>query len=257
MKLTEIYLAEDRSQVVPHFAPQEAVAAVEALPFGTLALFEPDTAPRAVVVLFPGGGFNKVNADQEGGAAAVWFVEQGLAAAVVKYRLPEGDPERPLQDARKAMDTVRSRFPNLRCGVFGASIGGYLAAGVALADKPVERPDFQVLFYPVVSMEEGFAHRPSMLRLFGHEIQGLDAKRRSPLLRIDRSAPEAFVAAAADDAAVTPLNACRYAETLLAAGVGVSFHLYASGGHGFGFRPDFPWHDVLVHELEKWLNTRL
>lgn len=257
MKLIKITLADERCETIEQFAPQTAVGLIESLPYGTLALFEPEAAPRAALLLFPGGGFNKVNADQEGAAAALWFVERGIAAAVVKYRLPEGDPQRPLQDARQAWTIVRNRYSTLRCGVFGASIGGYLAAELALSTPKESRPDFQLLFYPVVSMEEELAHRPSLLRLFGHELHGLDAKRRSPLLRVDADAPAAFIAVAADDAAVTPLNSCRYAEALLEAHVGVSLHLYASGGHGFGFRQEFFWHDALMTELEKWLNDRL
>lgn len=257
MKLTKIALADGRCETAAPFVREEAVAAVEALPYGTVALFEPDGLPRAALLLLPGGGFNKVNADQEGAAAALWLVEHGFAAAVVKYRLPEGCPERPLQDVRQAWVLLRERCPALPCGVFGASIGGYLAAELAVSQPKESRPDFQVLFYPVVSMEEELAHRPSMLRLFGREVHGLEAKRRSPLLCVDAAAPAAFVAAAADDASVSPLNACRYAEAMLDAGAAVSLHLYASGGHGFGFRTEFLWHDVLMAELEKWLNARL
>ena len=155
---------------------------------------------------------------------------------------------------------VVDRIPELRnCPAVGTDheIGGYLAACAALAQPAARRPDFQLLFYPVVSMEEEFAHRPSMLRMFGRELHGLEAKRRSPLYRIDRAAPPAFLAAAADDGAVTPLGACRYAECLLAAGAGAALHLYPSGGHGFGLRREFAWREALVGELRMWLDATI
>ena len=89
----------------------------------------------------------------------------------------------------------------MKTGVLGASIGGYLAACAALAQPAARRPDFQLLFYPVVSMEEEFAHRPSMLRMFGRELHGLEAKRRSPLYRIDRAPRCISIPPAATDSA--------------------------------------------------------
>lgn len=86
--------------------------------------------------------------------------------------------------------------------------------------------------------------------MFGRELHGLEAKRRSPLYRIDRAAPPAFLAAAADDGAVTPLGACRYAECLLAAGAGAALHLYPSGGHGFGLRREFAWREAACRGVE-------
>ena len=65
------------------------------------------------------------------------------------------------------------------------------------------------------------------------------------------------LAAAADDGAVTPLGACRYAECLLAAGAGAALHLYPSGGHGFGLRREFAWREALVGELRMWLDATI
>ena len=233
MKLTQIDLAEGRGGSQREVSASEAVARAEEACGGTLLLFEPDGAPRAAVAICPGGGLGKVNTEHEGVAFAEWFVVE------------------------RAAELLRNRFGGVKTGVLGASIGGYLAACAALAQPAARRPDFQLLFYPVVSMEEEFAHRPSMLRMFGRELHGLEAKRRSPLYRIDRAAPPAFLAAAADDGAVTPLGACRYAECLLAAGAGAALHLYPSGGHGFGLRREFAWREALVGELRMWLDATI
>ena len=128
MKLTQIDLAEGRGGSQREVSASEAVARAEEACGGTLLLFEPDGAPRAAVAICPGGGFGKVNTEHEGVAFAEWFVAHGIAAGVVKYRLPEGDPALPQQDVERAAELLRNRFGGVKTGVLGASIGGYLAA---------------------------------------------------------------------------------------------------------------------------------
>ena len=128
MKLTQIDLAEGRGGSQREMPASEAVARAEEACGGTLLLFEPDGVPRAAVAICPGGGFGKVNTEHEGVAFAEWFVAHGIAAGVVKYRLPEGDPALPQQDVERAAELLRNRFDGVKTGVLGASIGGYLAA---------------------------------------------------------------------------------------------------------------------------------
>ena len=128
MKLTQIDLAEGRGGSQREMPASEAVARAEEACGGTLLLFEPDGVPRAAVAICPGGGFGKVNTEHEGVAFAEWFVAHGIAAGVVKYRLPEGDPALPQQDVERAAELLRNRFGGVKTGVLGASIGGYLAA---------------------------------------------------------------------------------------------------------------------------------
>ena len=128
MKLTQIDLAEGRGGSQREMPASEAVARAEEACGGTLLLFEPDGVPRAAVAICPGGGFGKVNTEHEGVAFAEWFVAHGIAAGVVKYRLPEGDPALPQQDVERAAELLHNRFDGVKTGVLGASIGGYLAA---------------------------------------------------------------------------------------------------------------------------------
>lgn len=133
MKLTQIDLAEGRGGSQREVSASEAVARAEEACGGTLLLFEPDGVPRAAVAICPGGGFGKVNTEHEGVAFAEWFVAHGIAAGVVKYRLPEGDPALPQQDVERAAELLHNRFDGVKTGVLGASIGGYLAAGAGAA----------------------------------------------------------------------------------------------------------------------------
>jgi len=100
------------------------------------------------VALCPGGGFGKVNTEHEGVAFAEWFVAHGIAAGVVKYRLPEGDPALPQQDVERAAELLRNRFGGVKTGVLGASIGGYLAACAALAQQRRGVPISSCCFIP-------------------------------------------------------------------------------------------------------------
>ena len=123
MKLTQIDLAEGRGGSQREVSASEAVARAEEACGGTLLLFEPDGVPRAAVAICPGGGFGKVNTEHEGVAFAEWFVAHGIAAGVVKYRLPEGDPALPQQDVERAAELLHNRFDGVKTGVLGASIG--------------------------------------------------------------------------------------------------------------------------------------
>ena len=115
MKLTQIDLAEGRGGSQREMPASEAVARAEEACGGTLLLFEPDGVPRAAVAICPGGGFGKVNTEHEGVAFAEWFVAHGIAAGVVKYRLPEGDPALPQQDVERAAELLRNRFGGVQC----------------------------------------------------------------------------------------------------------------------------------------------
>ena len=57
----------------------------------TLALYLPENtdAPLPVVLVFPGGGYNILAMNKEGTEIAAWFNSIGVAAAVVKYRVPK------------------------------------------------------------------------------------------------------------------------------------------------------------------------
>ena len=124
MKLTQIDLAEGRGGSQREVSASEAVARAEEACGGTLLLFEPDGVPRAAVAICPGGGFGKVNTEHEGVAFAEWFVAHGIAAGVVKYRLPEGDPALPQQDVERAAELLHNRFDGVKTGVLGLSRRG-------------------------------------------------------------------------------------------------------------------------------------
>lgn len=217
------------------------------------------------VIVFPGGGFQKVFIDLEGTEICDWLTQKGVTCIVSKYRAPGGDDfwdsnlrrqitpkiPRALQDAQRTIRLVRSRAAELgidphRIGVLGMSAGGYLVAQtsniLALTYRPVDgvdrissRPDFALALYP------------------GHICR--DGGSFDPTLPVTKAAPPTFIAQAWDDATDPVCNSLMYAAALDKAGVSTEVHLFAKGGHAFALRhKDEPvglWSDLAW----KWLHS--
>lgn len=208
------------------------------------------------VVLCPGGGFNRVAFEEEGEAFVSWFRERGMTCAVLCYRMPHGVAARPLEDVRAALDCMRGHareWGSAVVGVLGASIGGHIAASAATLLGEEERPAFQILLYPVISMLDELAHRPSRGRMMGDEPDRALQERYSLERQVTAGVPPAFIVLAEDDPVVSPLHALHYYEALYTAGVPVSLHVYPQGGHSFAIRESFPYRDLWLAELDRFL----
>ena len=115
----------------------------------------PELATGRAVVACPGGGYSHLAVDHEGYDWAPYFNKQGIALIVLKYRMPKGDRTLPISDAEAAMKIVRDSADvwNLNpndIGIMGSSAGGHLASTIATHARPELRPNFQILFYPVI-----------------------------------------------------------------------------------------------------------
>lgn len=220
-----------------------------------LILF-PATRPNGLaVVMCPGGGFDRVAAKSEGEPFAPWFGQRGVTFAVLEYRLPNGHADRPAEDMRWALRLLRSRAEEwgiVRVGVMGASIGGHIAATAAQFEG-ADRPAFQILLYPVISMLDEIAHRPSRDRMMGRHPDRETQERYSCERRVTAETPPAFLVLSEDDPAVSPLHGLRYFEALCERHVPAALHVYPRGGHGFGFRDDYPYKSLWLRELDRFL----
>lgn len=221
-----------------------------------LFIYPADRPNGKVVIMCPGGGFKQVAMEHEGKAFATWFNEQGITYAILKYRMPKGHISYIEEDIRQAllyMCARKEEFHAERVGVMGASIGGYIAAMSATSFPPAERPDFQILLYPVISMLDEWTHLPSRGRLLGKEVTVEEQERLSLELRVDSAVPPTFMALASDDKAVSPMNSISYYIALLKEGVSSSLHIYPEGGHSFAFNDSFVYKKEWTEELKKWL----
>ena len=218
----------------------------------------PDLATGRAVVACPGGGYSHLAVDHEGYDWAPYFNKQGIALIVLKYRMPNGDRTLPISDAEAAMKIVRDSADvwNLNprdIGIMGSSAGGHLASTIATHAKPELRPDFQILFYPVITMDPTYTHMGSHDNLLGKNPSKELEQKYSNELQVTPQTPPAFIMHSSDDGAVPVANSVNYYMALVKNKVSASLHTYPIGGHGWGFRDSFIYKRQWTGELEKWL----
>lgn len=225
----------------------------------SIAVYRPEKSNGMAIIMCPGGGYARLAMGHEGHDMAAWFTTQGITYVVLKYRMPNGHYEVPLSDAEQAIRIVRQHAAEWninphRIGIMGASAGGHLAASLAtLYSSQETRPDFQVLFYPVISMKEGVTHAGSRVNLIGEKPSAELEKKYSLEQQVNAQTPQAFIMLSSDDGAVPPANSLGYYEALLKNHVPATLHAYPIGGHGRGFRDNFTYKRQWTGELEKWL----
>ncbi len=224
-----------------------------------LTVYIPDSVPvNKAVLILPGGGYSHLAMQHEGTDWTGWFNDRGVIAAVLAYPMPEGDCERPITSVARALAFMRDSViagDSIQLGIMGSSAGGHLASTAATHLPVQDRPDFQILFYPVITMEQSLTHAGSRDRLLGRNPGDDAVKRFSNHLRVDSDTPRAFIALSGDDGAVPPANSLQYFTALQANGVPASLHVYPTGGHGWGFRSKFKYHTPMLTELEAWLKS--
>ena len=141
-----------------------------------------------------------------------------------------------------------------KVGVMGASAGGHLASTAATHFDAETRPDFQILFYPVISMDPKINHRGSRINLLGQNPSAEKVREYSNELQVTPQTPPAFIMHSSDDTAVPVANSLNYFQALVNNQVPASsLHVYPVGGHGWGYNDSFPYKRQWTGELEKWL----
>ena len=233
-----------------------------------LFVFAPDAGKRTdmAVVVCPGGGYQYLSMENEGELVAKWLARNGITAAVLKYRVPEGHPEVPLEDTELALRIMRGDFARAddatarkmegltcsRVGVAGFSAGGHLAAMVSTMGAV--RPDFTILFYPVITGETGLCHAGSFDSLLGRDRSAQLTAAYSLENRVDDKTPPAIILVSDDDRGVPPVSSTRYYDALKRHGTAASMHIYPAGGHGWGMRDSFEWKDEWRAAVLDWLH---
>jgi acetyl esterase/lipase len=213
-------------------------------------------ASGAAVVICCGGGYAGEAIDKEGYEVARWLNGIGVTVFILEYRLPKPEITKtgaplPLIDAQRAIRYVRAHSadwslqPN-HIGIMGFSAGGHLAStaithfepGATDGADPIERetsrPDFAILGYPVISMQDSLAHRGSRKNLLGTMPDPAMMEAYSNELHVTAQTPPTFIFLAKDDKTVPPVNSEQFYAALQKAGVPAELHEYQKGGHGFG-----------------------
>lgn len=241
----------------------------------TLSIFLPkESKPnQTAVLIFPGGGYKHLAIDKEGTKVANWLNSLGIAAFVVKYRLPSDQIMKnkntgPLQDAQEAIHHVRQNAAKYnidanKIGIMGFSAGGHLATTLATHYDEVTydsksttsaRPDFSLLIYPVISMQNEITHKGSQSSLLGNNPSQELRDFYSNEKKVTSKTPPAFLIHATDDKVVIPENSINYYLALKRNGVSAELHLYEKGGHGFGLGVNNT-SKFWTRDCEEWLKS--
>jgi acetyl esterase/lipase len=242
----------------------------------TLSIYLPpaDKANGAAVVVCPGGGYAGHALDHEGKQPAEWLNNLGVTAFVLKYRLAPYRHPIPLQDAQRAIRTVRARAkewnldPN-RVGIWGFSAGGHLASTAAThfddgkpdAADPVDkvscRPDFLILCYPVITMTgPPVTHMGSRKNLLGDKPDEKLIEELSNEKQVTARTPPTFLFHTDADAGVVPENSVLFYLALKKAKVPAELHVYEKGPHGVGLAPKDPVLSTWPDRLADWMKGR-
>ena len=239
----------------------------------SLAIYLPDekVATGAAVIICPGGGYGMESYRLEGTIIADAFLKRGVAAFILKYRLPSDSimPDKsvgPLQDAQQAIKTVRQRAAEwkvnpAKIGIMGFSAGGHLAstAGTHFSKSYIPndenislRPDFMILIYPVISMKDGLTHGGSRTNLLGKTPSEEQIMLFSNDLQISSNTPPTWITHTGDDTVVPVENSIRFYQELVRNKIPAEMHLYPAGNHGFVLKlPTDEWMQPLFDWMQK------
>ncbi|HCK23953.1 MAG TPA: 1,4-beta-xylanase [Bacteroides graminisolvens] len=226
-----------------------------------ITVYRAENPNGMAVIMCPGGGYARLAMNHEGHDMAPWFNTQGITYVVLKYRMPNGHKEVPFSDVEQAIRLVRQHAAEwninpAKVGIMGASAGGHLASTLATHYTSKEtRPDFQILLYPVITMDANFTHAGSRENLITKNPSADLIAKYSNELQVNAQTPQAFIALSSDDKAVLPQNSINYYLALLKHNVPATMHIYPTGGHGWGFRDNFTYKRQWTDELEKWLRN--
>jgi len=239
-----------------------------------------DGQPRPCVIVCPGGSYSR-HATHEGDFYAHWLNELGINAVVLRYRLGSSGYRHPvmLMDVARAVRFMRFHVADYgidpqKIGVIGSSAGGHLVstilthfdAGDSAAADPVDRlssrPDFGIILYPVISIEDdAITHKGTRENLLGKTPDPALMRLLSNHLQVKDDTPPSFLVHSMRDKGVPAKHSLLFALALEEHGVPYELHVYdfsyEFGGHGFGlghrhiWKPEqrHPW----VKQCERWL----
>ena len=225
--------------------------------------FLPEKPSGRAIVGIPGGGYSVLSNSHEGTHWSEWLNQRGIAYFVVNYRLPQGNRNIPIGDVEKGFKIVRDSaavwgIQPRDVGIMGFSAGGHLASVISTHSPYEVRPDFSILFCPVISMDERVSHVYSCRNFLGEDQKNpatvRDFSTQNAVKR--HLTPPAVIFMSSDDNLVPPVtNGVAYYTAMRNAGNECAMYIYPTGGHGWGFGPWFKYHDQLLTEFGNWLDA--
>jgi len=254
-------------------APERIVdGRVVGVHYPTLTVYRPAAgkANGTAVIVCPGGGYVRLAIGDNGGPDTQWLNGLGVTVFVLRYRMVEYGHPAPMRDVLRAIRMVRSRAGEFsvrtdRVGLWGGSAGGHLAATAstmwdapegktgAPMDTVSARPDFAMLIYPVVTMEDPYVHKGSRTALLGAAPDPALVQLLSIEKRVRKDMPPMFLVATMEDQSVPVENSLQLYKALRDAGVPTEMHLYARGAHAGSRDPQYGTTALWPARAEEWL----
>jgi len=260
------------------FIPKRDIKFIQKVQKPTLEIFLPSkqNANGKAVLILPGGGYAGVAYDWEGTDYAKWFNSQGIAAFVLKYRMPQSKSvitsyKAPIQDAQRATRYIRFyadkfNIDKNKVGVIGSSAGGHLASTLGThtssyytskdnIDKESYKPDFMMLIYPVISMDQEATHMGSRNKLLGKIPHEILVNQFSNQLQVTVNTPKSFIIHSGDDKVVPVENSLLFYRALLNKKISATLHVFPKGGHGYSLGKSNKATPDWTQLAEIWLNS--
>lgn len=224
-----------------------------------------DSQVRGAVVLCPGGGYRYLQKWTEGYMWFPYFHRMGYTVAMLEYRFPHQHAERYqtiLTDGEEGMIMMREHADEWHhdpdnIGMMGFSAGGHLVSTFMNGDRDDLRPDFAILFYPVVSMRKELTHKRTHDSLLGEDPSEEMEDRFSNELHVSERTPPAYIVMIPSDTVVNPQNAQLFYDAMRAHHRPVTLHKYDAEGHGWGFQLFLTWHSPVLEDLKNWMENSL
>lgn len=247
--------------------------------YPTLTVFAPEQPVGTAVIYAPGGGYVRVAAGVNGGEVVRWLNRIGVTVFLLKYRHADYGQPAPLRDALRAVRLLRSRAEEFgvradRIGMLGGSAGGHVTASAgtlfaapegktgAALDAVSGRPDFMVLIFPVISMQDAFGHGTSRRALLGEKASAELKHRWSVEEQVTKETSPTFLVHSSEDTTVVVENSLLFYQAMRRAKAPIEMHLYPKGPHGSGMDPklgptaEWPKHCELWMRFNGWLPAK-
>lgn len=235
-----------------------------------LIIYSPDDAVNTgtAVIICPGGAYAGLAITSQGYDFAEWLVAMGITAAVLKYRMPNGNKEVPFDDLQESIRYVRKNAKELgvndsKIGVAGFSAGGHLAALSATLfslEGISTRPDFSILFYPVITMGLN-TQKDTLHNLLGDQPSWSAIEKYSCQKQVSLNTPPTLILVSDDDTVVSPLNSTSYYEALKEKQIPAALYVFPQGDHAWGikgknmFGGNFDHLKEAKELITKWLSS--
>lgn len=222
---------------------------------------DPAKATGQAVVVVPGGGLRKVCIEYDGFAFAQYLRSIGVSALVLKYRLPNGHREVPLEDMEAALKYLRTEGAKwgvdpAQVGIAGSSAGGYLAAYASTFIPDERKPAFSILVYSVISGITRSTHHGTFGNLLGRRRTNAEQEYYSLENRVTATTPPTLLLLADDDLTVPSVSSIRYYKALRKYGIPSAMHIFPSGGHGWSGHNDYRYAEACKNAIKDWLQIQ-